>query len=134
MSRDRKGPKACASCVTAIESVRRRQERDIVNGHTTLTTMMAEGAYCEECGAEFRMTMRPEGCPNDRDLQCSTCQEAIDRVCAIVLERLALSKGHAPTDTDRRTDYTCCCGCDTHVKITTHIKRHRFEQVGQTDL
>ena len=119
MSRDRKGPKPCLSCAAAIESVRRRHERDIVDDHTTLTGMMAEGAYCEECGAEFRMTMRPEGCPNDHDPQCSTCQEAIARVCATVPERLPASNGHAPTDVLQRTDYTCCCGCDTHVKITT---------------
>jgi hypothetical protein len=82
--------------------------------------MEAEGAYCLGCRAEFRLTMRPEGCPDRLDHQCDTCQEALSYICSVVERRAQQAGGHLPIENKRWTDYACCRGCDTHVKISTY--------------
>jgi len=120
MSRDHKGPKACNSCQEAIVSIYNRQDEDIIHGHTTLQKKETESSYCCHCGAEYRLTMIPEGCLNNhRHDLLDTCEDALNYVCSILRDKAKQSGGHLPVDHRRSTEYACCKECGTHVKLST---------------
>lgn len=127
MSRDHKGPKACNGCHEAILSAYNRQSKDIVNGHTILERKETEPSYCTQCGAEYRLTMIPEGCINKQDHALfETCKEALDHICSILRNKAKQSGGHLPIEHRRSTEYACCKKCRTHVKLSTSTGRASY--------